>query len=147
MIRLTVLALTLCIGVQPIQASDIESMPLELRKPLKSEMKQIEVGLRRWLKAWYSGDLQAAAEHATRLRDGHVLKQTLSDEQMQAFVASLPEGYQQLDDAYQADASALVTATEAQDHEQMATLFGRLAASCHHCHAQYASHRFKAFRE
>ncbi len=144
MIRLlTILTLL----VSSVQASDVDSLSPELKKQLRTEMKYLDTGFKRLIKAWYSGKMDTVVTNAEKMRDSYILKQALTEAQMHELHTSLPEGFRQMDHQFHADANALAEAARANDTERMGQLVGKLAAACYSCHAEYAAYRFKAFEE
>jgi hypothetical protein len=127
------------------RAIDQVTLPKELRDVLVSEMRSIQEGMESLVSAIASGDWHDVSQIAHKLRDSYIMKQKLTERQLEELHHSLPPGFQELDQSFHHLAGMLSHVAE-HGHDELVTFyFYKLADSCVACHSKYATHRFPGF--
>lgn len=117
-------------------------LPDDLSAALRQEMLALEPAMADLQSHIARGRREEAAAKAMQIHDSFILKQELSEEQLQTLVSSLPEGFVHRDRAFHQQAAGLAHAAEAGDMAEAARLYGDMETACVGCHAEHASSRF-----
>ncbi len=113
-----------------------------VRELLQQEMTGIQKTMTGILPLLVSGDWQQVAQLAEKIADGHIMKQKLTAEQAQELMATLPQGFKDLDNSFHNSASMMSHVAKQGHIELVAFYYYRLTELCISCHGQYAQHRF-----
>ena len=113
-----------------------------IRELLKQEMNSIQKTMAEILPLLISGNWHQVSELAAKIADGHIMKQKLTAEQGQELMATLPQGFKELDNNFHNSASMMSHVAEQGHIELVAFYYYRLTELCITCHGQYAQHRF-----
>jgi hypothetical protein len=117
----------------------------ELREVLSSEMRSIQKGMESLVSAIASGNWQNVSQTAITLRDSYIMKQELSEKQLEELHHALPPRFLELDRSFHHLAGMLSHVAE-HGHDELVTFyFYKLSEACVACHAKYATQRFPAF--
>ncbi len=138
--------------VLPLQAaehshhtsSSIE-LPEDISALLQQEMQQIRKGMESltWLVA--SGDFAAVAKVGHDLKNGYVMKQKLSHEQIQVLISRLPAEFKALDARFHKQAGLLAVAAKNHDAELVNFYIYKMNEGCVACHSTFVADRFTGF--
>ncbi|TKB06395.1 cytochrome c [Desulforhopalus sp. IMCC35007] len=154
-IRLAVLTTSVCFIISLSLASEVHlpekhspEQPAELhlshdlKEVLNQEMNEIEKGMMAIIPAIAAGNWQALAQLAQKIKDSFILKQKLTEDQMQELHHSLPSGFIEMDQEFHTTAGKLAHAAHQSDGELVNFYFYKLHSQCMSCHAKYAPKRF-----
>ncbi len=134
-------------GTHPIaEGSDI-NLSDDLKRLLNEEMRQIEEGMMDIIPAISAGNWEAITSIAMNIESSFILKQKLTQEQLEALHHSLPTDFIAMDQSFHSTAGKLAHAASQQDGELINFYFYRLHSQCMACHSEYASERFPGFQE
>jgi hypothetical protein len=89
-----------------------------------------------------AGRLSEISETGRKMKEGYIMNNVLSKEQMAGFKSSLTQEYIEMDGAFQKAADTMMRAAKEHDLEKVSLYFYRLTESCVHCHLKYARQRF-----
>jgi hypothetical protein len=92
-----------------------------------------------------SGEWEAVATRATRIRDSFIMKQKLSRQELAHLEEALPAEFLVLDEQFHHHADSLAKAAHRKDGELAAFYFYKMTEGCIGCHARFATHTFKGF--
>lgn len=120
-------------------------LPPNLLSVLQQEMQQVESGMQLLLDYLTRGEAQNAADIAMQIHDSFILKQSLSQEELQQLVSLLPTGFVHMDRAFHGYAKKLAEAAQQNDFAASIKIYGDMAQACVSCHAQYAAEKFPGF--
>jgi len=126
----------------PAAAQSVTALSPAIRELLKQEMSSIQKTMTEILPLLVSGDWRKVSELAAKIADGHIMKQKLTAEQGQELMATLPQGFKDLDNTFHSSASMMSHVAEQGHIELVAFYYYRLTELCITCHGQYAQHRF-----
>lgn len=118
------------------------ALPANLLHLLQQEMQQIESGMQLLLDYLARGEAQNAADIAMQIHDSFILKQSLSQQELQQLVSILPTGFVHMDRAFHSNAKKLAEAAQQNDFTTSIKIYGDRAQACVSCHAQYAPEKF-----
>ena len=127
--------------------SGVESLSPELRKLLSKEMQEIEKGMMTILPAYASGNWSAIEDIGTKMERSYILKQSITDAQIEELHSTLPSAFIKLDEQFHYFAGMLSHAAKNRKSELVGFYFSKLSESCVSCHSQYATHKFRGFVE
>ncbi len=119
----------------------------KLRRLLSAEMNSVQKGMTSLSIAIPAGKWNEIVEVTGKMHKGYIMKEKLSQKEMEEFNRSLPEGYQSIDREYREMVDQIENAAKNRRGEQVSFYFYRLTESCIQCHAQYATKRFPDFKE
>ena len=117
-------------------------LPDHLREKLIVEMRAISEGMGVLLTHLSMGDADNTADVAGKIRDTFILKQELSQEELQELIGLLPEGFITMDRAFHGTAGKLSSAAASGDFDSAIEHFTTMSRACVSCHASYAAERF-----
>ena len=114
----------------------------DLKEILNQEMNGIQEGMKKIIPAIAAGDWETIAETAKKIDDSFILKQKLTQEQIEELHHSLPAGFIEIDQKFHSTAKKLAHSAHQQDAELVNFYFYKLHSQCTQCHSKYASERF-----
>ena len=117
-------------------------LPDHLREKLVVEMRAISEGMGVLLTHLSMGDADSSADVAGKIRDTFILKQELSQEELQELISLLPEGFITMDRAFHGTAGKLSASAASGDFDSAIEHFTTMSRACVSCHASYAAKRF-----
>jgi cytochrome c556 len=154
-IYLAVVASAVCFIINLSQASEVHlptkhslEQPTELhlspdlKEILNQEMNGIEKGMMAIIPAIAAGNWESIAQLAQKIKDSFILKQKLTENQMNELHHSLPTGFIEMDQKFHSTAEKLAHAAHQSDGELVNFYFYKLHSQCMNCHSKYASERF-----
>lgn len=127
------------------KSSPTLDLPPKLRAALVAEMGGLREGIADIAVQLASGEWEAVANRATRIRDSFILKQKLSREELAQLEHALPAEFLALDEQFHRHADSLAKAAHRKDGELAAFYLYKMTEGCVGCHARYATHTFKGF--
>jgi len=118
------------------------SLSHDVKVILNQEMNGIEGGMMEIIPAISAGKWETIAKIATKIKDSFILKQKLTQEQMEELHHSLPAEFVEMDQSFHSTAGKLAHAAHQRDGELVNFYFYKLHSKCISCHSKYASERF-----
>lgn len=119
----------------------------KLRAALVAEMAGVKEGVAELSASLAMGEWDAAARRAERIRDSYIMKQKLSRSELEELERALPADFAKMDDAFHRHAEGLAHAAKARNHELAVFYFSKMMEGCGACHARYATHALKGFKQ
>lgn len=119
----------------------------DLKALLNQEMNEIENGMMQIIPAIAAGDWETITDIAIRIKDSFILKQKLTEKQIEELHRSLPTEFVAMDQDYHATAEKLAHSAHRQEAELVNFYFYKLHSQCIKCHAEYATERFPGLRK
>ena len=119
----------------------------ELRGLFRDEMVALQGAMLELVPAIVSGDTEAIARLAERMRAGYVLAQKLTDAQREELERALPAAFLERDGEFHELAGGLAEAARKHQAALVPFYFYKLTESCVGCHARYAGHRFPGYAQ
>ena len=126
-------------------AGPIQKLSPELRGLFRDEMVALQGAMLELVPAIVSGDTEATARLAERMRAGYVLAQRLTDAQRDELERMLPAAFVERDGEFHELAGGLADAAREHRASLVPFYFYKLTESCAGCHARYAAHRFPGY--
>lgn len=123
----------------------VESLSAPLREALSAEMAALQGGLMAVIPAVVSGHWDEVARIGKQMRDSYIMKQSLTEAQLEELHQALPPSFLELDARFHYLAGMLSHAAEAKKPELVGFYLGTLTETCITCHAQHAQAKFPAF--
>lgn len=123
------------------------SLSPKLRAALVAEMAGVKEGVAELSALLAMGEWDAATRRAERIRDSYIMKQKLSRAELEELERALPTDFAKMDDAFHRHAEGLVHAAKARNYELAVFYFSKMMEGCGNCHARYATHVFKGFKQ
>jgi hypothetical protein len=120
-------------------------LPSKLRTALVAEMVGLREGVADIAVKLASGEWEAVANRAMRIRDSFIMKQKLSHEELAHLEHALPTEFLVLDEQFHRHADSLAKAAHGRDGELATFYYYKMTEGCVGCHARYATHTFKGF--
>ena len=114
----------------------------ELKVILNQEMYAIEQGMMKIIPAISAGNWETITEIAKRIQNSFILKQKLTEKQIEELHHSLPVDFIDMDHSFHSTAGKLAHAALEHDGELVNFYFYKLHSQCINCHSKYASERF-----
>jgi hypothetical protein len=114
----------------------------DLKMILNQEMYEIEQGMMKIIPAISEGNWEIITEIAKRIKNSFILKQKLTEKQIEELHHSLPAEFIEMDHNFHATAGKLAHAALEHDGELVNFYFYKLHSQCINCHSKYASERF-----
>ena len=155
LISITVIVLATCSLLSISQASDdkhhknhaIEKrskidLSHDLKVILNQEMTAIEGGMMKIIPAISAGKWETIADIATNIKKSFILKQKLTEKQIEELHGSLTTEFIEMDRDFHSTAGKLAHAAHQFDGELVNFYFYKLHSQCIKCHSKYASERF-----
>lgn len=119
----------------------------DLKVILNQEMSKIEEGMMGMIPAISAGDWETIASIAQQIKDSFILKQKLTQGQIEELHHSLSAEFLEMDRDFHSSAGKLAHAAHKQDGELVSFYFYNLHSQCIKCHSKYASERFPNFQK
>lgn len=119
----------------------------KLRAALVAEMAGIKEELAVLAPAIAMGDWDVATKRAERIRDSYIMKQKLSRADLEELERALPPDFAEMDARFHRHAEGLAHAAATQNHELSVFYLSRMLEGCGSCHARYATHVLKGFKQ
>lgn len=119
----------------------------ELKDILNQEMNEIQDGMMKIIPAISEGNWETIANIAIKIQNSFILKQKLTQKQIEELHGSLSEEFIEMDHGFHSTAGRLVHAAHQQDGELVNFYFYKLHSKCLKCHSKYASERFPNFKK
>lgn len=132
-------------GASPDPASGVVALSPGLRELFKLEMAGLQGAMLELVPAVASGDWEAIARTAARIRGGFVLAQQLTVEQREELHRALPAGFLDRDAEFHATAEALEHAAHRKQADLVPFYVYKLTEGCVGCHSRFAQARFPGF--
>jgi hypothetical protein len=126
-------------------AGPVQQLSPELRGLFRDEMVALQGAMLELVPAIVSGDAEAIARLAERMRAGYVLAQKLTDAQREELERALPAAFLERDGEFHGLAGGLADAAREHQEALVPFYFYKLTESCVGCHARYAAHRFPGY--
>ena len=154
-ICIAVIALATCYFISISQASDVKQhenhtiekrpelhLSHDLKVILNEEMNGIEEGMMKIIPAISAGNWETIANIANKIKNSFILKQKLTQKQLEELHSSLPAEFIEMDQSFHLSAEKLAHAAHQHDGELVNFYFYKLHSQCIKCHSKYASDRF-----
>jgi hypothetical protein len=132
---------------QPEKTVNNLELPERFLNILRQEMIQLNGGMGALLSYMIRGQGQEAAEIATTIHNSFILKQELTEEELNQLVSLLPERFIQLDRGFHQLADEIATTLKNEDFEKSSQIYGQMVEACLNCHSQFATERFPSLRK
>ncbi len=116
------------------------------RAALIAEMLGVKAGVAELSGSIAMGEWKAAAQQAERIRDSYIMKQKLSNEEIEELEHALPADFIEKDSEFHRHADGLAHAARAHDYELEVFYYSKMMEGCGACHARYATDVFKGFK-
>ncbi|MBA6413057.1 cytochrome c [Parahaliea sp. F7430] len=127
---------------QPRVVNVGEQLPAKLRGLLIQEMISILAASQKIQAAIVRGDHQIVAQQAQAIHDSFIMAQEMTEEDEQALLAAVPQGFLEQDEALHKLSEELAEAGRDKDSARQVQHFAEMTAGCVACHSEYASARF-----
>ena len=128
-------------------AGPMQQLSAELRGLFRDEMVALQGAMLELVPAIVSGDAEATARLAERMRAGYVLAQKLTDAQREELERMLPAAFLERAGEFHEFAGGLADAAREHRAPLVPIYFYKLTESCVGCHAHYAAHRFPGYAQ
>ncbi len=146
------LAVTLLAAVALAQdhAHQVEDAPAEggirlspeLQQLLVREMLAIQKGMQDLVPAIAAGHWTEIAEIGRKIHDSYILRQEMSETQLEELHQALPADFVEMDHAFHHAAGMLAHAAEQKNADVVGFYFFKLNEGCVSCHSKFAAQRF-----
>ncbi len=113
---------------------------------LSAEMNAIQNGITNLAVTIPAGQWNSTVETAQKMKNGYIMKNKLSGEELKEFYLSLPAGYKSIDHEFQNSLNNIIQSAKKQNIENTNSHFHKLIGSCVKCHSEYAKKRFPGFK-
>jgi len=114
----------------------------KLRGLLVQEMVEIQFAMQVVFSAIVQGNHATVAQQGQAIHDSFIMAQSLTEQDRQDLVASVPEGFLQMDKRFHQLAASLAKAGEQKDTQEQVKVFSWMTESCVACHSRYVTDRF-----
>lgn len=122
------------------------SLSPKLRAALVAEMAGVKEGVAGLSASLATGEWDAAAKRAERIRDSYIMKQKLTRVELEELERALPADFAVMDEAFHQQADGLARAAKARNYELAIFYFSKMMEGCGSCHARYATHVLTGFK-
>jgi hypothetical protein len=119
----------------------------KLQRLLSAEMNSVQYAMTNLTVAIPAGDWRSIAENARSMRNGYILVNKLSKEEMKEFNYSLPEGYKKIEEDFRQTAKDMIEAASRSAADDVNLAFYKLNGTCIKCHIKYAKRRFPGLKK
>lgn len=126
-------------------SAGVEALSTPLREALGAEMAALQGGLMAVIPAIVAGHWDEVARIGQQMRDSYIMKQSLTEAQLDELHRALPASFLELDARFHYLAGMLSHAAEAKKPELVGFYLGTLTETCVNCHARHAKAKFPAF--
>jgi hypothetical protein len=118
----------------------------DLKVILNQEMNAIEQGMMNIIPAISAGNWEKITKIAKKIKASFILKQKLSEKQIEELHHSLPAEFIEMDHSFHSTAGKLAHAAIKHDSELTNFYYYKLHSQCIKCHSKYASERFPSLK-
>lgn len=134
---------------QEVKSDKVSEIKLskKIHRALTAEMNALQNGMTNLVIAIPAGRLSEVAETAMKMKEGYIMKEVLSKEQMEELKRSLPKGYTEIDREFHEILGKLSDSALRKDREQVSYFYYKLVENCVSCHEIYAGKRFPDFKK
>ena len=129
-----------------ITKSEEVELPPKFKNLLSEEMLQIQDAMQSLVPLLATGNTEAA-DLAEQIHNSFILKKSLSKEELQELISSLPKGFVKLDRAFHTKAKDLAATVRNNDFITDGIIYGEMVSGCINCHSHYALKMFPGFTE
>jgi hypothetical protein len=126
---------------EPAEAAELH-LSDDLKALLNQEMREIEAGMMEMIPAISAGDWEVIAQVARKIDESFIMKQALTEPQLEELHHALPAKFVALDEYFHSTAGKLAEAAHRRDGELVNFYYYQLHSQCMTCHVGYASERF-----
>ena len=123
-------------------AAGVEMLSDDLRHLLSQEMQALQSGMMSIIPAYVSGNWGEIATTAGKMKNSYILKQSLTQAQVEELHSVLPHGFIKQDKRFHYLAGMLEHAARKEKSELVNFYFSEMTESCVSCHAAFATHKF-----
>jgi hypothetical protein len=127
-------------------ATPLEQLSPGLRQLLSREMVALQGGMQSLIPAIISGEWEEIAGLGEKIHDSYILKQKLTQSQVDELHHSLPPSFREMDQQFHHYAAMLAHAADNRNTELVTFYFYRMADTCLACHKKFATHRFQGLK-
>lgn len=114
----------------------------KLRQLLQEEMRAVQGAMTSIHSAMVMGQHASVAERAQQVHDSFILQQSLTKQDREDLMSTVPTGFIDLDKVFHQLSASLAEAGRNEDRKEQQILFSRMTRSCIECHGTYVSDRF-----
>jgi hypothetical protein len=122
-------------------------LPKKLYRALTAEMNALQNGMSNLSIAIPAGRLKETAGIARKMKEGYIMNDVLTSEQIKQLNTLLPSGYAAMDREFKKVTEKLLWSANEKERKNVTLFFYQLTEQCVQCHAKYAQKRFPDFRE
>ena len=126
----------------PVEVNVISQFSPEIQELLTKEMIRIQDSMMQIMPAIAAGEWEMVASLAEGMAVSHIMKQNLTQDQMQALHDGLPMAFKVLDNQFHNHAAMLAHVTRERHTELTTFYYYKLTEACVACHSQFAQKRF-----
>ena len=120
----------------------VEALSPELRALLTTEMLALQKGMMAIIPAYISGNWSEIAHIADKMQNSYILKQSLTEQQMNELHNALSDSFIKLDQQFHYLSGMLNHAAKKEKSELVGFYFSKMTETCVSCHTQHAIHKF-----
>ena len=117
----------------------------ELRTLLVKEMQMLRSGMADVSGHLATADWASIADIAKKMKDGFILRKSISERQVHELHRALPPEFIKIDMRFHETAGKLAHAAERKDGELAFFYYTRMLDTCMSCHSQFAAPRFPGY--
>lgn len=126
--------------------SGVEAMSASLRDLLTQEMSALQYGMMSIIPAYVAGNWGEIETSAGKMKNSYILKQKLTEQQIEEFHSSLPAEFIKQDQNFHYLAGMLEHAAKSGKPELINFYFSEMNRACVSCHTDFATHKFPALK-
>jgi len=123
------------------------SLSPKLRAALVAEMAGVKEGVAGLSTSLATGEWEAAAQRAERIRDSYIMKQKLTPAELEELERALPADFAGMDSRFHRHAEGVAHAAMEHNYELAVFYLSKMMEGCGACHARYATHTLKGFKQ
>ena len=116
-----------------------------IQSALRKEMHSITKNYQELVSNLAQGEWNKVVENSHNIHSAFILKQELSEEDMDDLYRILPERFIEMDSKFHDHALKLAMAAQAKDGELASMYSGKMMEGCVSCHQVYAKDRFEGY--
>ncbi len=126
----------------PVEVNVIAQFSPEIQEMLTKEMVRLQNSMMQMMPAIAAGEWDMVATLADGMAMSHIMKQNLSQKQMESLHKGLPLAFKVLDNQFH-DYAAMLSHVTRERHIELTTFYYyKLTETCIACHSQFAQKRF-----
>lgn len=126
----------------PVEVNVMAQFSPEIREMLAKEMVRLQNSMMQMMPAIAAGEWDMVVTLADGMAMSHIMKQNLSQEQMETLHKGLPLAFKVLDNQFHDYAGMLSHVTYKRHTELTTFYYYKLTETCVACHSQFAQKRF-----